>query len=60
MHRLQIYDRLKNLGIVSGEKKDLVYFGSILSGAKGFFVTDRNGNWSLAGKEPKEQEVMSG
>jgi hypothetical protein len=54
MHRLQIYDRLKSLGIVSGDKKDLVYFGSILSGAKGLFVTDRNGNWSLATKEPKE------
>ena len=59
LHRRQIYDRLKKLGILSEDKNDLRYMGIILSRARGYYVIDRYGNWSIASKQSKEQEKMS-
>jgi len=59
LHRRQIYDRLKKLGILGEDKKDLRYMGVILSRARGYYVIDRYGNWSIASKQSKEQEKMS-
>lgn len=47
MHRKVLYERLIQDGVID-HKTTLAHFSHLLSMAKGRFVSDGNGNWSLA------------
>jgi hypothetical protein len=57
-HRSEIAEHLKSLGVVGSEKDSLAAVSSILS-ASGEFVTDHNGNWSLAPTERKDADMTT-